>query len=58
MIPINALQLALAKEKASVKLYRKMLVEHPGLKDLLLFLVNEEEKHVKMIENEIVKLMR
>lgn len=58
MVAIEALQLALKKENASVKLYQKLLVEHSAIKDLLSFLVIEEEKHVRMIEDKIRELLR
>jgi rubrerythrin len=56
MIPLEALELALSKEKASVKLYRRLALEHSSIGDLLGSLINEEEKHVKMIEEKIREL--
>ncbi len=56
MIAIEALELALSKEQNAVATYKKLLAEHPGLKDLLYFLLNEEEKHVAMIEKKIAEL--
>lgn len=58
MIEIEALKLALSKEQNSVKVYKKLLAEHPVLKDLFYFLLNEEEKHVVMIEKKIAELYR
>jgi rubrerythrin len=58
MVEIEALKLALSKEQDAVVAYRKLLAEHPGLKDLLYFLLNEEEKHVVMIEKKIAELYR
>ena len=53
MTPVEALEIALAKEKASVKLYKKLSLEHPAIKELLTDLLNEEEKHTRMIEKKI-----
>ena len=56
MTPVDALEIALAKEEASIKLYRRFAEEHPAIKELLLSLLNEEEKHKKLIEGKIVTL--
>ena len=56
MTPIEALEIALAKEDASVKLYRRLALEHKAIEELLLSLINEEEKHVKMIQDRIREL--
>ncbi len=56
MIPIEVLQLALTKEKASVRLYKKLVPGNSTIKNLLELLANEEEKHVKMIKNKIREL--
>ncbi len=53
MVPVEALKLALVKEQNSIALYQKLNLEHPGLKDLFEFLINEEEKHKKLIEKRI-----
>lgn len=58
MTPVEALNLALSKEKASIQLYNRLYLKHPPLKELLLFLVNEEEKHKQMIEKKIVELRK
>lgn len=58
MIEIEALKFALAKEQNSVKVYTKLLGENPGLKDLFYFLLNEEEKHVAMIEQKLAGLYK
>jgi len=58
MIEMEALNLALSKEKDAVVSYKKLLVEHPALKDLFYFLLNEEQKHVEMIEKKISELYR
>jgi len=54
----EALQLALSKEEASIKLYQKLAIEHSAIKELLTFLSNEEEKHKKMIEKKIFEVTR
>jgi len=56
MTPVEALEIALSKEEASIKLYRRFSEEHPAIKELLLSLLNEEEKHKKLIEGQIVAL--
>ncbi|MFA6217843.1 MAG: hypothetical protein WDL87_09370 [Candidatus Omnitrophota bacterium] len=56
MVEIEALKLALAKEKEAVAVYKKLLIQHPVLKDLFYSLINEEEKHVLMIEKKISEL--
>jgi rubrerythrin len=58
MIEIEALQLALSKEKAAIKLYEKLISRHPALKDLLYSLLNEEMIHKKKIEDKISELNR
>ena len=56
MVDIEVLRFALSKEEAAIKTYQKFLVEHPNLKDLLYFLVTEEQKHKVLIEKKIVEL--
>ena len=56
MTPVEALELALKKEKAAIELYRNMAIEHPNIKDLLYNLLNEEEKHKALIEKKIIEL--
>ena len=58
MIEIEALKLALSKEQKAAEAYRKLLAEHPALKDLFYFLLNEEQKHAAMIEKKIAELYR
>lgn len=58
MIEFEALELALSKEQEAVVAYKKLLAEHPVLKDLFYFLLNEEEKHVAMIEKKIAELYK
>jgi hypothetical protein len=56
--PVGALKLALKKEETSINLYKKLLKEHRSLEWLLGSLLNEEFKHKKLIEGEILKLTR
>ena len=58
MIDIEALELALSKEQAAVVAYKKLLADYPALKDLFYLLLNEEQKHVAMIEKKISELYR
>jgi rubrerythrin len=58
MTPIEALKLALEKEKASIALYTKLSAQHKAIKDLLIFLINEEMKHKKLIEDKMSELSR
>lgn len=58
MTPVEALQLALEKEDDALVLYRKLALEHPAVKDMFEFLVNEEEKHKKMLEAKIHQLQQ
>ncbi len=58
MTPVDALNLALTKEKASVALYRRLSEKNPAIKDLLFYLLNEEEKHEKLINEKIVELTK
>lgn len=56
MGPIEALELALRKEVEAKELYQRLSAEHSQLKDMFLFLVNEEEKHKKLLEEKISKI--
>lgn len=58
MTPTEALELALSKEKASIELYARLANEHAEIRDLLFDLLNEEEKHKKMIEEKIRSMTR
>lgn len=58
MTPVEALELALAKEKSAIELYRKLAQEHPAIRDLLLLLLNEEEKHKILIAKKIVEVTK
>jgi rubrerythrin len=56
MSPIEALEMALHKEENSVQMYENLARQHPALKELLLFLLIEEQKHKQLIEKKISEL--
>ncbi len=58
MGPVEALKIALKKEEASIKLYNRFYLQYPQLKKMSLFLINEEEKHKKLIEKTIYKITK
>ncbi len=58
MTPVEALEVALEKEKTSIALYQDLIVKHPVIKDLLYSLLIEEQKHKKLIEERIIELTR
>lgn len=58
MSPTEALKLALNKEMQSIKLYQDLSNKYPEIKDLLISLLNEEQKHKKMIEQKIFEVTR
>ena len=54
----QALDMALGKEKSAAEFYKRLSVEHSAMRDLFEFLMNEEEKHVKLIEKKIAELRK
>jgi rubrerythrin len=54
----EALKLALSKEVSAIKIYGKLAIEHPAISELLTTLMNEEEKHKKLIEQKIAEMNR
>ena len=58
MGPVEALELALRKEIEAKELYTQLSIKFPEIKDIFIFLANEEEKHRKAIEERISKLTR
>ena len=56
--PVEALELALAREKASIELYKKLAAEHKVAEEIFTLLFNEENKHKKLIENKIFELTK
>ena len=58
MTPVEALEIALSQEEDAIKLYSKLAAEHPALQDILYFLLNEEEKHKKLIRTKMAEITR
>jgi rubrerythrin len=58
MTPVEALELALDKEKQAIAMYEQLSVKHTEIRDLLIMLMNEESKHKQLIEKKIQELMR
>ena len=56
MVDIEVLELAMSKEQDSIRLYQKLIAEHPNLKDLGYMLLTEEQKHKALIEKKIMEL--
>lgn len=56
MGPVEALRLALAREEASIELYRRFAIEHKVAEEIFNFLFNEENKHKVLIEKKIAEL--
>lgn len=56
MGPVEALQLALRKEQEAIELYQGLRTKFPEIKDTLDFLITEEFKHHKLLEETIRKL--
>ncbi len=56
MTPVEALKLALAKEEASINLYKRLAYEHKAIQDLANDLLNEEFEHKSLIEKKIREL--
>lgn len=58
MGPVEALELAKLKEIEAAEMYQKMAIQFPEIKDTLMFLKIEEEKHRKLIEEKIVEFKK
>lgn len=58
MATIEALKLALDKEKSSIELYSKFVKEHASAKEIFEFLLNEEYKHKQMVKKKMSELSR
>lgn len=58
MTDVEALRLALAKEKEAVERYRSLCAGHRNLRETFSSLMSEEEKHVRMIEEKIARATR
>lgn len=55
--PMEVIRLALEREKAAVQEYAQYAktAEDASIREMFLFLVEEEKKHVKLIQEEIEK---
>ncbi|MDD4910545.1 MAG: hypothetical protein PHR44_07720 [Candidatus Omnitrophica bacterium] len=53
MVPSEALELALSKEIEAMEFYERLGVEHPVIKDICVFLSNEEYRHKELLEKKI-----
>ncbi len=56
MTSVEALKIALEIENNGIKLYTEMESKLPEISELLLFLINQEEKHKKLIEEKIAAI--
>jgi rubrerythrin len=56
MGPVEALELALGKEKEAIEIYQRFLTQFPTARDVFQFLLNEEQKHKLLIEKTISRL--
>ncbi len=56
MGPVEALKIALSKEESSVELYTRLSTQAPAARDILLFLIEEEQKHKHLIDKKIAEL--
>ena len=55
--PIEIIRMALEREKQAVRDYSEYAktAEDPSIREMFLFLVKEETRHVKMLQEEIEK---
>ena len=53
--PIDVIRMALEREKAAVRDYSEFAktTKEPSIREMFLFLVEEEKKHAKMLQEEI-----
>ena len=58
MTPVEALKIALDKEKAAMQLYQNLAQKYPEIRQLLTDSFNEEFKHKKFIEEKIIELTK
>ena len=58
MLILEALELALSKEKEAVARYKKMEIDYPTLAELFISLANEELKHVDLLQEKMRELIR
>ena len=55
--PIEIIQMALGREKDAVRNYTESAktAEEPSIREMFLFLAEEEKKHVKLLQEEVEK---
>jgi len=53
--PIDVIRMALEREKAAVRDYAEFAktAKEPSIREMFLFLAEEEKKHVKLLQDEI-----
>lgn len=53
--PIDVMRMALEREKMAVRDYSEFAktAKEPSIREMFLYLVQEEEKHVKLLQDEI-----
>ena len=53
--PVDVMRMALEREKAAVRDYSEFAktAKEPSIREMFLYLVGEEEKHVKLLQDEI-----
>ena len=53
--PVDVMRMALGREKAAVRDYSEFAktAKDPSIREMFLYLVGEEEKHVKLLQGEI-----
>lgn len=58
MTTAEVLRIALSREEDAIKLYSKLSNQHSEIRDLLMQLVTEEQKHKKLIEKKMAELKK
>jgi rubrerythrin len=53
--PVDVMRMALEREKAAVRDYSEFArtAKEPSIREMFLFLAEEEKKHVKLLQDEI-----
>lgn len=57
MGPVEALEIAVRRENDAAQFYQKLSIDYPEIKETLLFLVGEEQKHKELLEGKIRELI-
>jgi len=58
MGPVEALRLAMSKEEEAMRIYDKLSVEYPSVKNIFIFLSGEEQKHKNLLKKKIAELTK